>query len=404
MLYRCAVTLRHAAESIWRCAPFVSVIAVLFAACTAPSTADAATEGAGPVLIAQDQGTPQGRMQGRAAPGAIRLQVAPVMDSTGFKQPMVAVVALIPAGWRTRGGVVWNAQGTCGTGYKFNWQASSPDGAMSAAVFPSMQWSFSNFPSQGILGCATLRISNIRQYLQFVVQRGRQGARILDFRRRPDIEKTYQHLNKVTPMPMGEMRNWVEAGEVLIGYKAQGREMRETIAALVSFNLSRMRGAYPNQVMETLIGVAETGYAFRAPHGHLDMRLAETIRSSFKANPKWMALINQHNAKITRNNIAHARKRAQMTAKTYDEIRRMNQDSYEYRNRVRDRSHRLFTEAIRGVNTYNDPMSPTGQVQLDNQYRHAYRLNDGTYVLTDQEDFNPFAVFGQDGTKLGRQR
>ena len=50
--------------------------------------------------------------------------------------------------------------------------------------------------------------------------------------------------------------------------------MRETVAALVSFNLNRMRGAYPNQVMETLIGAAETGYAFRAPHGYLDMRLA----------------------------------------------------------------------------------------------------------------------------------
>ncbi|MDH3242426.1 MAG: hypothetical protein OEO83_17360 [Alphaproteobacteria bacterium] len=404
MFIRRTVTYTHAVGSaLHRFLAAAAMAAILVAGITG-GTADIASAAEGHVEIAQGQGAPQGRMPGRGAPRAIRLQVAPVMDPTGFAEPMVAVVALIPAGWRTRGGVVWGKHGTCGTGYKFDWQASSPDGAMAAAVFPSMQWSFSNFPSQGMPGCPTLRISNIRQYLQFVVQRGRQGARILDFRRRPDIEKNYRHLDKVTPMPMGEIRSWVEAGEVLIGYNAQGREVRETVAALVSFSLNRMRGAYPGQVMETLTGAAETGYTFRAPHGYLDARLAETIRSSFKANPKWLALINQHNAKIARSNIAHARKRAQITAQTYDEIRRMNRESYEYRNRVMDRTNRQFSEAIRGVNTYNDPMSPTGEVQLDNQYRHACRLNDGTYVLTDQEDFNPFAVFGQDGTKLRQQQ
>jgi hypothetical protein len=325
------------------------------------------------------------------------------MDPSGFERPMAAVVTLIPQGWRTQGGVVWGRQGACGAGYQFEWSAISPDGAMAAALFPGLNWSFANFATPQMPGgCPTLRIGNIRQYLTYVVQRTRRGARILDFRRRSDIERGFQKLNGVTPMPLGEMRTWVEAGEVLIGYSLRGRAMRETLAAMVVFSSSRMKGAYPGQVLETVSGAAQPGFAFRAPHGYLDLRLAETIRTSFKANPQWEARITQHNAKITGIRVEGARKRSRITAQTYDEIRRMNRESYEMRNRIHDRTHRKFSEAIRGVETYNDPMSPTGQVQLNNQYRHAYRLNDGTYVLTDQESFNPYAVFGQDGTKLRR--
>ena len=80
----------------------------------------------------------------------IEVEYWPIMDPTGFKRPMVAVVALVPVGWRSRGGVVWGGSGACGSGYAFDWSATSPDGAMSAAVFPSMQWSFSNFPGVAV--------------------------------------------------------------------------------------------------------------------------------------------------------------------------------------------------------------------------------------------------------------
>ncbi len=352
----------------------------------------------GGALVAQAGPAPQSQR-----PRAVRLKIAPIMDPSGFERPMVAVVALIPQQWRTRGGVVWGRQGTCGTGYQFEWTAASPDGAMAASLFPGLQWGFSNFAAMAMPGCPSLRIGNVQQYLAFVAQRNRRGARVLDFRRRPDIERDFQQLNKVTPMPLGEIRTWVEAGEVLVGYQAGGRAVRETFSALVVFNLTRMRGAYPGQMIETLIGAAQPGFAFRAPHGYLDLRLAETIRTSFKPNPQWASRINRHNTTIARMNIDGARKRSQITTETYDEIRRMNRESYEMRNRIQDRMHRKFSEAIRGVETYDDPMSPTGQVQLNNQYRHAYRLNDGTYVLTDQESFNPYAVFGQGGTKLRRK-
>lgn len=364
--------------------------------------------GAGSVLAAGGYGALQPTraqgLPGQMPPGAVHLQVTRIMDPSGFERPMVAAIGLIPVGWQTQGGVVWGSQGTCGFGYQFNWHATSPDGAMAAAVFPGMQWGFNNFGAPAFPGCPTLRINSVRQYLQYLVEQHRPGARILDFRRRPDIEQTYAQLNRNDPMPMGEMRTWVEAGEVLIGYNVQGREFRESAAAAVAFTLSRMQGIYAGQTLESVTGVAMPGYSFRAPDGYLDFRLAETIRKSLKATDEWSARINQHNAKIAQTNINGARERSQIASRNNNEIAEMNRRSYEERNRIMDRQHREFSEAIRGVETYDDPQSPTGTVQLSNQYDNAWRLNDGSYVLTNQPDFNPYAVYGQDGTRLGRTR
>jgi hypothetical protein len=358
---------------------------------------DAAASGTMPQLAqAQPAAQPPGN--------AIRLQLAKIMDPNGFERPMVAVTGLVPAGWQTRGGVVWNTQSGCGNGYQFDWTAASPDGRMAAAVFPGMQWGFNNFDAAGTGGCPTLRIGNVQQYLQFLVQQSRPNARILDFRRHPDVEQEYRQVNRTTPMPLGEVRTWVEAGEVLIGYSDQGSEVRESATAAVIFSVNRMQGAYvgQTQAMESVTGVGLPGFAFRAPNGQLDLRLAETIRKSLKPTPEWSARISQHNAKISRMNIEGARKRSQITAQTSKEIMEMNRRSYEERNRIMDRQQREVSESIRDVETYNDPKSATGTVELSNQYQNAWRLDDGTYVLSDQPDFNPYAVYGQGATRLER--
>jgi hypothetical protein len=275
---------------------------------------------------------------------------------------------------------------------------------MAAAVFPGMQWGFNNFSTAPTAGCPVLRISNVQQYLQYLVQQSRPNARVLDFRRRQDVEREYGRVNRNTPMPMGELRTWVEAGEVLIGYSAQGQDMRESVMAAVIFTVNRMQGAYvgQTQAMESVTGVAMPGYAFRAPNGALDLRLAETIRKSLKPTPDWNARITRHNAKISRMNVESARKQSQITAQTSKEIREMNRRSFEERNRVMDRQQREFSESIRDVETYNDPKSATGTVELSNQYKNAWRLDDGTYVLSDRPDFNPYETYGQGATRLER--
>jgi hypothetical protein len=72
--------------------------------------------------------------------------------------------------------------------------------------------------------------------------------------------------------------------------------------------------------------------------------------------------------------------------------------TWQSRNESMDRTQRESIESIRGVETYNDPHYG-GTVQLSNQYQHAWQLRDGSYLLTDDPNFDP-ARLNLQGTKL----
>ena len=57
---------------------------------------------------------------------------------------------------------------------------------------------------------------------------------------------------------------------------------------------------------------------------------------------------------------------------------------------------------IRGNETYNDANAAGGQVELSNLYDHAWRLNDGSYVLSNDASFEPWRDLGLEGKRLER--
>lgn len=334
----------------------------------------------------------QGQNQG-LPPDALRVTRVEIIDRTGFERPTTAATMMIPAGWQAQGGVVWNPQAQCSNGYNYQWNATAPDGSMGLALIPSFTWATNSMgvPSGG---CPNLQLNSVQAYLQYLVQQTRPNARILDFRPREDLLKGTEGLVQHDRSPMGEFRTWFEAGEVLIGYTANGREMRETAAAMVMFSHNRMSDGLGG-VMEYMTGSALPGYAFFAPNGQLDFKMAEMLRQTFRPAPEWTARIAQHNRKIARTNLEGARKRSQIIARTGEEIRQMQQESWERQRASDDRMQREVTESIRGTETYNDSSVPGGTVELSNMYENAWRMPDNTYVLTDDAFFSP-----ADGVKL----
>ncbi|MGB5493945.1 MAG: hypothetical protein WBM97_05655 [Sedimenticolaceae bacterium] len=57
----------------------------------------------------------------------------------------------------------------------------------------------------------------------------------------------------------------------------------------------------------------------------------------------------------------------------------MQADTWRLYNESSDYLARERSEAIRGVETYNDPYYGRN-VELDNTYNNAWQLNDGTYI------------------------
>jgi hypothetical protein len=332
------------------------------------------------------------------------------MDPSGFEKPILAFTGLIPFGWQTQGGVIWNVSGGCSPGFNMNWFASAPDGSSGAAMFAGTGWSYNNMAPAGPQpGCLPVRFTTVREYLEYLVQTGRSGARVLDYRVRPDLLKGFEQLNQVTPMSGGgEMRSWSEAGEVLIAYQLGGIDMRETVNSVVLFSSTRFPDLNGG-MLEHFAANALPGFAFRAPAGQLDFKLAEAIRSSIRSVPDWQSRVNKGNEAVNKTVIStfdpnliarEGAKRSEIIAQTGDQIREMQRQSTDTYNSITSSIQSSNVETIRGVETYNDPQSTTGTVELSNQYSQAWRLQDGSYVLTDDPSFNPYLATGQDGAKL----
>ncbi|WP_428409389.1 hypothetical protein [Hyphococcus sp.] len=335
--------------------------------------------------------------------GAYRVKRVEIVDRTGFEKPLTAYTMMIPVDWQGQGEIVWGQNMGCGSsGYNTNFSASSPDGRSGVQIIPSFTWVWNNFSGpQQAGGCPFVQIGGVQQYLQYLVSQTRPGAQIIDFRPRPDLSKPYEPLNSTMPMGGGsEMRTWVEAGEVLISGNVNGAEIRETIAAVVYMNYSLMRdGTGMGPDMQILSGSAMPAYAMRAPNGQLDFTFAEMVRKTLRIAPEWGQRIARHNAKISATNIKGARDRSNIIAKTGSEILDMQMETWRNSNDSSDRMQRESSEAIRGVETYNDPYYG-GTVELDHTYDNAWQLNDGSYVLTNDAMFEPYRDLGIDGQKL----
>ncbi len=334
--------------------------------------------------------------------GAYRVQKAEIIDPNGFERPMTAMTLVVPAGWRTSGGVVWQqGQVECGPlNTHVQWRAESPDGVSAIEILPEEMWSGTSIQIPGYQPkCPNISINNVRDYLTWLAQRVRSGARVLDFRDRPEFAAPLAFFNRNDSMSGYETRSWVQGGELLLGYQLNGREMRETIAGTVLFSHTRMAGVMPGEIREFMSLTALPAYAVRAPEGQLDFQLAELVRRSIKRDPQWGARMDEHFRRINEANRKGAADRHQIRMDTAREIAEMNQQTYANTQASQDRSAERFSQTIREVETYVDPSSQT-HVELPNNYDHVWRLNDDTYILTNDANFQPGRDLGVDGRQL----
>lgn len=326
---------------------------------------------------------------------AAQMQRVAIVDPTGFEKPMPAHWVQLPAGWRTQGGVVWDQNAPCGATPSFRWQASSPDGSQLLTLHPSEAWTWDNLglpPSQG--QCPRVPITDIRQYLESFVQRHRPGARILDYRPRPDLVRT-------PPPPSGNGMQWrKDGGELLIAWAGPNGERRESVAAVVQFTLTTMAGVMPGETRQFLSGFASAPVTLSAPAGALDMNLLTHVATTGQPDPAWQARMNKHHQVIARQNQQGAATRSQIIANTGSEILDMQMRGWEERNATNDRIHARNVDAATGTARYEDPTA--GEVRLDSTYDHTWRATDGTYLQSNDPNFDPNTDLDTEAERLER--
>lgn len=322
-----------------------------------------------------------------------------VLDRNGFGQTVPAASLLVPAGWQDDGGIVWGIQDNCNHyGYNFSWYAADPTGATGVAILPIVRWVGQR---QDHNACPILEVNSARQLLELMAAEFVPGARVLDYRQRPDLLKEAGLQNARQDNGYGVVEQGVDAGSLLIAFTGDdGEDMRGVLSAAVIGWRSTFHGA-PYGMPDTVVSGGSNLPAFFhfARNGSLDFDLGETVRKTITPNQQWAQAIAQHHLKIDRSNRETAFNISQIYNQANQEINRIIHEGYQERSEIQDRIHREQIEAIRGVETFHDPING-GTVQLDNGYDQAWQLADGTFVLTNDAFFEPWRDIGVEGELL----
>lgn len=345
-------------------------------------------------------------------PGALRVQLAEIVDRQGFEKPMVAFTMMVPAGWRYEGAVDWKIGAKCANAYQPRLRAQAPDGSAAIELLPGEGWGANNFGPQSD-GCPHGTSRNAQDYLKAWVQQYRPGARWIDYRPRP--ERSHAGVQQ-SMAGGGFFKSWSETGQALIGYMQNGREMRESLAVSIMFSHSQIAGV-GGRMMQSISGQSYGVLAWRAPEGQLDFRQFDAVWQTLRRGEAWnaritasenqmaqdnartQARISQIQAQTSRDTLAEIAKRGQIRAQTRADISEMQNRGYAARDASSDRMQRDNIKTIREVETYREPRSGS-VVELPNHYRHAWQLKDGTYVLTDSQAFEPGRDLGVAGERL----
>lgn len=353
------------------------------------------------------------------APGAapLRVQQAEFVDRQGFERPMRAFTLMLPVGFRYEGEVVWTlSAGGCQRPFSPQFQAKAADGGQAIALLPGDGWGRSTFGALA-QGCPVGDIASAEAYMRHWVQRHRRGARWIGWQPRPDL------VAPPATMDMGggaAMRNWHEAGRATVAYTHEGRPVQEILAVITHFATTTMPGLPGNPPMQSMSGESMGVLAWRAPEGQLDPKQFDAVWATLHSDPAWAARVQQGmnqmaqdnartqteisriNAETGRQTIAEMGRRGQMAAQTRAEIAGMQQQGFENRMASQDRQQTETIKAIRGVEHWQGGDGKV--VALPNQYPHAWKLKDGSYLLTDSPSFDPGRDLGIEGQKMKQVR
>ena len=336
-----------------------------------------------------------------AAANSLRVGPQVILDLQGFGGPLVAATLFVPVGWETKGGVEWGDQHACTKGYGINWQASSPDGQRGIAAFPHKQWEWNQLGAPFDVNCKIARIDSAESYLRSLVQQGIPGARVVKVVPRADLTAKEAQFAGVHDDGFQRVEKTVSAAQIFIAYEEKGIRYEGSMIASVLMTYTRTGGNGYGNPIESWTGYAGTTFASWGPAGQYNAGLYESLRNSYLPGELWSRKIAGHNSTMDQIALKGVIERGKIWRNTAVEINQIITESWANQQRSADYRAREFLESIRGVETYSDADAPGGTVQLSSSYDQAWKLEDGTYVLTSDPSFNPYEAFGVSGSMLG---
>jgi hypothetical protein len=344
--------------------------------------------------------------EGSQAPGSAQIFVT--YKYTDQMTGLEAFRLLIPKGWRAEGAITWSSNVALPAQSFFRFYNPGSDEEMT--FFPTQAFFWTNNPlflktnPPGSLrfGTPVMRPVDWQTALQKgVIPKLRPraaGLRIVQQREVPELAQLARGL------PMGGVNSSAVAGKARLQYREGERFMEEELFAALSQFVINMPGTGLSPGYFINYWYIDYVFSFRAAQGRLTSqnKTFQTMIYSTKVNPQWFAKVanvKEMMAQQASRNIKAIGRIGEMVARAGSEMRADQMRAWEQRQQVQDRIARNFSDYIRGVDRYNDPISGK-QVELPSGYGRAFANNLGEYIVTESPSYNPNIGSNQNWVEL----
>jgi len=352
-----------------------------------------------------------GHIQAWAEAPAIRLKTFPYIDKQGIG--IEAFRMLIPSDWQFEGGVRWVMDNPAMPAVAA-FRVTNPKGTEELEVFPNQMFFWTN--NQMLLSMFPIGSryfgSEVRppvaptDFLQnILIPRFRGNVanlRVVETKQLPELARQLGAGMQSQP----GVSTSADGGKVKIEYQRDGRWIEEVIYTVVesfTFPIQTMYGTVANTNW-----IGDYIFSFKSEKGKLDAssKIFQTMVNSFQLNPQWFSKYSQLTEYLIRNQIQQIQTIGQISriiSQTSDEISDMIMKTYEDRQAAYDRISTDFSQMIRGVEEYYDPVDQK-PIELPSGYNRAWTNGLGEYILSDDYSFNPNIGSNQNWQSMERRQ
>jgi hypothetical protein len=317
---------------------------------------------------------------------------------------------LMPASWQFQGGISWLLQRP-GSPTNTAFQIINPVGSQVYEALPNQYFQWMNNPGLLTPPRGTLYFGYEIQpprsapdaVYAFLLPRFRQipGLEVVSLEAAPDW---VARVIDSEPIPQNAQFSR-EGVRLRVRYQIGGHPLLEEILAIVEY--LRIMAPVGWSYVDTMFWSINRVVAWRDSPEQFEESLAlfNAINASVKPNPQWEATVRQISQSLAQGKIREINQigaMARQIGRQMSEVSDMISESYWNRQRSQDHAAKQFSEAIRGVDGYYDPVSDR-HVELPGGYRQAWTNSLGEYILSDDPSYNPNIGSNVTWTEMPRQ-
>lgn len=328
---------------------------------------------------------------------AVTMRPVQIMDQYGpAGQPVIAYQTLVPADWNTQGGVKWSnadGQGGCFTGAQLMWGAGTPDEAYGIAFLDPISWGMSTNGPVGYM-CLGLDLTDAemaaRAYFQALS--GTMQITIQDIQRPPEIAPLTQSIGQAWRAGWPASANvWVDGVVIRAHVRTQTGENEAYVLFITKHAEAQYAGGAVYRDGRTALILAALTPVGMLDQGHPGFA---PIINNLRVNPQWQQIERQWWI----NKLNQPRPNAGGGGSSDTSIGDMMFESWKKREGMKDAGHSKSVNGIWEVQPWQTPSGNT--VMLNQNYTHAWQLQDGSIVQTNNSNFNPMQTFNQTGQQM----